>query len=75
MPHPIPFTRATKEGLDSAINEELQKVKISRQGIEPNYTAATIQVLDDFEYKGSSIHFPVTMRDRRDTLKKRLSKP
>ncbi len=53
MPHPIPFTRATKEGLASAINGELQKVKISRQGTEPNYTAATIQVLDGFEYNAN----------------------
>jgi hypothetical protein len=53
MPHPIPISRATKEGLSTAINGELRKVKISRQGTEPNYTAATIQVLDGFEYKGN----------------------
>lgn len=53
MTHPIPFTQATKDGLASAINFELQKVKISRQGTEPNYTAGAIQLLDGFEYKGN----------------------
>src|SRR4051812_19044877 len=50
MTHPIHFSPESKNGLSRAMNNQLQTVKISRQGNETNYTAAMIHELDDFEY-------------------------